>query len=194
MEEEQGIEERKSRRKLIIGMSAVVALLVAGTVVGTWLAGVGPLGGEESESEPFERLREAAIAAGLPEGMPTAMGLVTGLTATTLDLEEPVGLAELMRGDGGPPTPPPDYEPDGEFDLSGGFPPDIETKMVQIVLSKETRVLKLVTSIMRVTADDENPEFIELSLADIEAWKMIMVWGEKSGDRIYADTIVILRL
>ncbi|MBA7596260.1 Transcriptional activator protein CzcR [subsurface metagenome] len=35
---------------------------------------------------------------------------------------------------------------------------------------------------------------LNLNLADIEAGLMIAVWGEKSGDRIYADTIVIQRI
>lgn len=61
-------------------------------------------------------------------------------------------------------------------------------------MSKETRVLKLVTSIQRIMEDDEDPEFTDLSLADIETGQMIMVWGEESGDRIYADTIVIQRI
>jgi hypothetical protein len=93
-----------------------------------------------------------------------------------------------MPGGGGGPPP-----GDGEFDFSG-FPSDLEASMVQVVLSRETEVIKLVTSIMRIMEEDEDPEFTELSLADIETGQMIMVWGEKSGDRIYADTIVLRRL
>ena len=202
MEEQQVIEGKKSRRKLIIGVSAVVALLVAGAVVGTWLVGVGPLGGEESAATPFERFMDEGIP-GLPEGTPAAMGLVTNVTATILDLAEPVGMGQMERTEGGE-MPGGGGMPEGgempwrggggdEESDSTGFPEDLETEMVQVVLSKETKVLKLVTSIGRIM-EDEDPEFTEVSLADIETGQMIMVWGEESGDRIYADTIVLQRL
>ena len=102
---------------------------------------------------------------GYPEGMPVANGIVRKVTSNTLDLETPTGQTATMQ--------------DGEYD------PGTQTKMIQVVSNPDTKVYKQVHRV------DPKPEFKELTLDDLSEGQSITVWGEETGDRIFADTIII---
>lgn len=179
MEELERIEERigkRRKKRLIIGVGAVLLFLVAGGLVGSWLAGVGPLGawqpGGQWQGQQWQGSLEDIP--GYPSGPPAASGMVKQVTATTLDLEEAVGTGVYNFGPGG-----------------GGWEPGTETWIVQVVLSAETKVYKMVFS-PHGKLEPGPPELEELSLADIEPGQLVHgIWGETSGDRIFADTIII---
>ena len=103
-----------------------------------------------------------------PEGMPVASGIVKKVTSNTLDLETATGIAAMYSNGNGT-----EYEP------------GTETKTLQVVFNPDTKVYR---TLHRV---DPKPELKELTLDDLAEGQSITVWGEESGDRIFADTIII---
>lgn len=169
MEEQERTEERRGRwknKRLIIGLSAVVLLLVAGGIVGSWLAGVGPLGEWQSGGP---QAVQPVQAVGWPEDSPAAGGTIENLTGNTLDLREEL---YSFGGSGG-----------GELDQP-------EVKIWQVVFSSDTRVFRPKFIVGEAEGEKSQPE--ELSVYDLEEGQNIIVWGEVNGDRIFADTIAIM--
>ena len=169
-------------RRLVIALGLAALLLPAGSI-----AGCGPTpGGQASRppgshwpANPMEEMEnpdeghgekwEGSLydIPGYPEGMPVGGGIVRKVTANTLDLEVATGGTATMQG--GP---------------SGwDYEPGTETKIAQVVFNPDMKVYRMLHRVAK-------PELEELTLADIEVGDMITVWGEESGDRIFADTII----
>ena len=172
-------------RKLVMALGLVAVLLVAGGVAGCGLIGGSqPSGSPEPSSppethqpsNPMEEMEKPSEGKkwegklsdipGYPEGMPVANGIVRKVTSNTLDLEVAVGMTATVQ--------------DGEYE------PGTETKMIQVVFNPDTKVYKQVHRV------DPKPELKELTLDDLSEGQSISVWGEKSGDRIFADTIITM--
>lgn len=162
----------KSRR-LIAALGLVALLLVVGSLIGCSQTPSGqssnPMENITSPDEGHGEEWEGSLSdiPGYPEGMPVAGGIVQKVTANTLDLEVATGGTSTMQGG------PSGWE----------YEPGTETKIVQVVLSPDTKVYRMSHRVAK-------PELEELSISDIEAGEMITVWGEESGNRIFADTII----
>ncbi len=100
-----------------------------------------------------------------PEGPSVASGIVRKVTSNTLDLEIATGDSAVIYGS--------EYEP--------GTP----TKMLQVIFNPSTKVYRWLHQVAKL-------ELQELTLADLSEGPSIDVWGEEmSGDRVFADTIII---
>ena len=172
-------------KKLVMALGLVALLLVTGSIAGCGLIGDGqpssppethgpanPLEditnpddshGEEWSGEKWEG--KHSDIPGYPEGIPVAHGIVRKVTSNTLDLESPAGMTAVIQ--------------DGEYE------PGTETKMLQVVFNPDTKVYKWLHRV------GPKPELEELTLDDLNEGQSIAVWGEETGDRIFADTIII---
>ncbi|MBA7572509.1 hypothetical protein ES708_14292 [subsurface metagenome] len=163
-------------RKLVMALGLVALLLVTGSIVGC--------GQPSSPSEthqpanPLEDITnpgeggtewETKISdiPDYPEGLPVAGGMVRKVTANTLDLEVPTGTGAIK---------------DGQYE------PGTETKIVQVVFNLDTKVYRMLHRAGELAG---KLELEELTLNDLEVGDVINVWGEESGDRIFATTIII---
>lgn len=159
-------------RRLVAALGLAALLIVAGSVVGCSPAQDGqpanPMEEMENPNEDGTYVWEGSLSdiPGYPEGMPVGSGIVRKVTANTLDLEMATGGA-VMHGD------PSGWE----------YEPGTETKIVQVVFNPDTKVYRMLHRVAK-------PELEELSISDLEAGEMITVWGEESGDRIFATTII----
>ncbi|MBA7632632.1 hypothetical protein ES703_40183 [subsurface metagenome] len=171
-------------KKLVIALGLVALLLVTGSIVGCSQPSSSPethrpanpledipnpddSQGEEWHGEEWKG--KLSDIPGYPEGMPVAYGIVRKVTSNTLDLETATGPAAIYGSPSGA-----EYEP------------GTETKMIQVVFNPDTKVYK---QVHRVGV--AKPELKELTLDDLSEGQLITVWGEETGDRIFADTIII---
>lgn len=161
-------------KKLAIALGLVALLLVTGSIVGC--GGGQPSSSPETHqpANPMEEMEKPSEGTkwegklsdipGYPEGIPVANGIVQKVTSNTLDLEVPAGMTAVMQ--------------DGEYE------PGTETKMLQVVFSPSTKVYRWLHRVAK-------PELEELTLDNLSAGQHITVWGEQTGDRIFADTIIV---
>ena len=159
-------------RKLVMALGLVAVLLVAGGVAGcSSVESEPPANGQsanpmeemEKPSESHEWEGKLSDIPGYPEGMPIMGGMIRKVTSNTLDLEAPSGSAVIYNDE---------YEPGSQ------------TKIVQVVFNPDTKVYRW---LHRVAAE---PELEEMTLDDLTEGQWITVWGEETGDRIFADTII----
>ena len=170
-------------KKLAIALGLVALLLVTGSIAGCGLIGGSQPSGSAEPSSPPQTHRPAnpleemekpgkvqkwegklSDIPGYPQGMPTIGGIVRQVTSNTLDLEAPSGGGAVIK--------------EGEYE------PGTQTKMVQVVFNPNTKVYRWLHRVAK-------PELKELTLDDLAEGQWITVWGEESGDRIFADTIII---
>lgn len=165
------------RRKLVIAQGLIALLLM---IVG--IAGCSSVENEQlvngQSANPLEDITNPSEGVtewetkisdipDYPEGSPVAGGMVRKVTANTLDLEVPTGTGAIK---------------DGQYE------PGTETKIVQVVFNLDTKVYRM---LYRAGELAGKLELEELTLNDLEVGDVINVWGEESGDRIFADTIII---
>ncbi|MBA7630490.1 hypothetical protein ES703_38012 [subsurface metagenome] len=161
-------------KKLVVALGLVALLLVTGSIVG---CGGGQPSSSPETHQPANPMEEMEKPSGgqkwegklsdipnYPEGMPVANGIVRKVTSNTLDLEVPSGMSAVIQ--------------DGEYE------PGTETKMLQVVFNPDTKVYRWLHRVAK-------PELEELTLDDLSEGQDITVWGEDTGDRIFADTIII---
>ncbi len=171
-------------KKLVMALGLVTLLLVAGGVVGCGLIGGSQPSDSPEPSSPSESHRPAnpleemekpsegvqgwkgklSDIPNYPEGVPVADGIVRKVTSNTLDLESLAGAGAIIR--------------------NGEYEPGTETKMLQVVFNPDTEVYKWLSRVAK-------PELKELTLDDLSEGQQISVWGEETGDRVFADTIII---
>ncbi len=159
-------------RKLVIALGLVALLLITGSIVGCSQPSsppethrpANPMEEMEKPSESHEWEGKLSDIPGYPEGMPIMGGMICKVTSNTLDLEAPSGSAVISNGE---------YEPGSQ------------TKIVQVVFNPDTKVYRW---LHRVGV--AKPELKELTLDDLTEGQWITVWGEQTGDRIFADTII----
>jgi len=175
-------------RKLIIALGLGALLLVTSSIVGCGLIGNQPSNPSEpgqapptpesqQPANPLEEMEKSSkdgethywtksdMPPEYPEGPSVASGIVRKVTSNTLDLEIATGDSAVIYGS--------EYE-------SG-----TQTKMIQIVFNPSTKVYRWLHQVAKL-------ELQELTLADLSEGPSIDVWGEEmSGDRVFADTIII---
>ncbi len=162
-------------KKLVIALGLIALLLMTVGIAGCSRNSVEsePPGNDQSANplEEMEKPSEGQSWEGklsdipnYPEGMSVAHGIVCKVTSNTLDLETPTGQTAVMQ--------------DGEYE------PGTETKMIQVVFNPDTKVYRWLHRVAK-------PELKELTLDDLSAGQHITIWGEQTGDRIFANTIII---
>ena len=161
-------------KKLVIALGLVALLLMVVGIAGcSSVENEPPVNGQstnplEEMGKPSEGQKWEGTLSDIPdypEGRPVASGIVRKVTSNTLDLESPAGAGAVIE--------------------QGEYEPGSETKMLQVVFNPDTKVYKWLHRVAK-------PELKELTLADISGGQWITVWGEEtSGDRIFADTIII---
>jgi len=161
-------------KKMVIALGLVALLLVTCSIVGCGQPSspsetnqpANPMEGitnpDDFQGEKWEG--KLSDIPGYPEGMPIDTGIVCKVTSNTLDLEAPSGGSAVIR--------------------NGEYEPGTQTKMVQVVFNPSTKVYRMLHRV-------DKPELEELTLDDLAEGQSITVWGEQTGDRIFADTIII---
>ncbi len=179
------LEARPKRRWLLWGGigAAVVVLLAAAFVAGRLLAGGrlnDPAGMISVRMEP---------PADVPQEPPAVMGQVDKIEGKVLTLQASVSGARqqvmISAGSSG--------QGSGPAVNSGPEPAAGETKVVEVVVTNQTRLLKAIApspdevrkgGTFQMTSE-------EITLEQIQAGSMVQVWGEKTGDRVVADVIMM---
>ena len=163
-------------RKLVIALGLVVLLLMVGVAGCSSSENDQPANGQsanplEDITNPGEVRTEwetkVSDIPDYPEGLPVAGGMVRKVTANTLDLEVPTGTGAIK---------------DGQYE------PGTETKIVQVVFNLDTKVYRMLHRAGELAG---KLELEEVTLNDLKVGDVINVWGEESGDRIFATTIII---
>ena len=168
-------------KKLVTLLGLVALLLVTGSIIGCGQPSTPPQPSSPPETHPpsnpleditnpddFEGEKwegKLSDIPGYPEGMPVASGIVRKVTSNTLDLETATGMHAMIQ--------------DGQYE------PGTETKMLQVVFNPDTKVYRFLHRV------GPKPELKELTIDDLSGGQSIIVWGEETSDRIFADTIII---
>jgi hypothetical protein len=192
---EEIVEKKGGNKGLMIGGVVVLLLLLAAAFVGgrllapkeetadlppgAILSGEGPGlavgGGAIPEGAETFMMPMPEAAPELPDRAPETMGLFIGRTDDTLT----IGTGNVMARISNEPDAVPEFNYDGVA--------------VEVLVTNQTELFEDVTEFTPgQTSVQQKVEKLE-NLDDLEENTTVQVWGQRDGDRIVAETIVIIR-